>query len=351
MKRISVIIPCYNVAAYIDKCMVSITAQTIGMEALEIICIDDASTDDTWEHLRKWEQMFPDDILLIRQPVNRRQGAARNLGLQYASAEWIAFVDADDWLEFDYFQRLYDPTTRYACEVVACGSMRDKAGLDDCFNENKRQTGKEYYLVTDTKELKEASLRLKLMGVGPAAKLIQKRLLVESGICFPEELAYEDQYWIPLLHLYTTSMYIIEERLYHYFWNPASTSLARNKDYHVDCFTIQMMIWQDYAERGLLNDFQEVLEEELLLDVGRFLATIVFYRDEPSFPFFQLEQRILRGLIPDLERVVERCAPGFPEQMQIALKALCAPVSKNGFYQMIEQMNRLSAEGGTENVS
>ena len=55
MKKISVIIPCYNAASYIDKCMVSITAQTIGTEALEIICIDDASTDGTWEHLRKWE--------------------------------------------------------------------------------------------------------------------------------------------------------------------------------------------------------------------------------------------------------------------------------------------------------
>lgn len=72
MKKISVIIPCYNVAAYIDRCLMSIEAQTMGMEELEIICIDDASADSTWVHLRKWEQMYPENILLIQQKVNRR---------------------------------------------------------------------------------------------------------------------------------------------------------------------------------------------------------------------------------------------------------------------------------------
>ncbi len=342
MKKISVIIPCYNVAAYIDKCMVSITAQTIGIEALEIICIDDASTDGTWEHLQKWEQMFPDDILLLRQPVNRRQGAARNLGLQYASAEWIAFVDADDWLEFDYFQRLYQPTIRFACEVVACSTMRDMAGLDDCFNEAKRQPGREGCLVTDTKELKEASLRSKFMGMGPAAKLIQKKLLIESNICFPEELAFEDHYWVPLLYLYTTNIYIIEERLYHYFWNPGSTSLARNKDYHVDLFTIQMMKWKDYRERGLMDRYREALEYDFLWHAVVAMKMVIIYRDELPYPFFCLEQNIIRQQIPDHKKVTDRYMEGFLPGEQALLHAFYSPVSKNTFQQIAEQIKKSS---------
>ncbi len=338
MKKISVIIPCYNAASYIDKCMVSITAQTIGTEALEIICIDDASTDGTWEHLRKWEQMFPDDILLLRQPVNRRQGAARNLGLQYASTEWIAFVDADDWLEFDYFQKLYDPAVRFGCEVVCCGTMRDMADLDDCFNEGKRQPGKEYHLVTDTKELKEASLRCKLMGIGPAAKIIQKKLLVESEIYFPEELAYEDHYWVPLLHLYTTSMYIIEERLYHYFWNPDSTSLGRNKDYHADCLTVQIMKWKDYMQRGLMNGYREALEYDLLWYAAVSVNMIIAQRDEPPYPFFCLEQKIVREQIPDYKKVTERYRQDFSDRERMLIDAFYAPVSKNEFYQLALQI-------------
>ena len=82
MKKISVIIPCYNVERWVDRCLTSIIRQTTGINELEIICIDDASTDNTWEHLQEWEQRYPENILLIRQEVNRRQGTARNIGLR-----------------------------------------------------------------------------------------------------------------------------------------------------------------------------------------------------------------------------------------------------------------------------
>lgn len=80
MNKISVIIPCCNVERWIDRCMTSITSQTIGMGNLEIICVDDASADDTWGHLKEWERSFPENVRLIQLEVNLRQGAARNMG-------------------------------------------------------------------------------------------------------------------------------------------------------------------------------------------------------------------------------------------------------------------------------
>lgn len=337
MKKISVIIPCYNVASYIDKCMVSITAQTIGMEFLEIICIDDASTDDTWAHLQRWENMFPNDILLIRQHVNRRQGAARNLGLQYASADWISFVDADDWIEFDYFQRLYDPVTRYRCDVVSCGSMRDMAELNDCYNENQRKPGKEYYLTVNTKELRETFLKYKLIGIGPAAKIIRKKMLFESEIFFPEELAYEDHYWVPLLYLYTTNAYIIEEKLYHYYWNPSSTTLMKNKDYHADCLTIQMMKWTDYEKRGLFKEYRELLEYDIIWYAMCFMSTIINYRDKAPFSFFQLEQKILMLQMPDYKNRIKQYVHYFSEKEKLILQVFCSSVTKKEFNQFVRK--------------
>ena len=107
MSKVSIIIPCYNVSEYIDRCLESITVQTIGVDNLEIICVDDASTDDTWDKLQQWEQRFPEQIILIHCKTNGRQGTARNIGLEYASSPWISFIDSDDWIEPDYFEKLY----------------------------------------------------------------------------------------------------------------------------------------------------------------------------------------------------------------------------------------------------
>ena len=66
MFKISVIIPCYNVEAYIDRCLESVMSQTIGLEHLEVIVVNDASTDKTLEKLYQWEQRFPENIMEVK---------------------------------------------------------------------------------------------------------------------------------------------------------------------------------------------------------------------------------------------------------------------------------------------
>ena len=80
MKKVSVIIPCYNVESYIDRCFNSLVNQTIGMEHLELIFINDESTDCTMEKLLQYEQQYPENIILINFETNQRQGTARNTG-------------------------------------------------------------------------------------------------------------------------------------------------------------------------------------------------------------------------------------------------------------------------------
>ena len=94
---ISVIIPCYNVEKYIDRCLTSLERQTVGMNSLEIICLDDKSADGTLDKLHEWEKKYPDNICIVELPDNGRQGRARNIGLEYATCEWVAFIDSDDW--------------------------------------------------------------------------------------------------------------------------------------------------------------------------------------------------------------------------------------------------------------
>ena len=106
MLKISIIIPCYNVEKYIDKCMNSILNQTIGIENLEIILVDDKSTDNTVERLKQYEVAYPEQIMLILCEKNGRQGTARNIGMSYATGEYISFVDSDDWIRKDMYEIL-----------------------------------------------------------------------------------------------------------------------------------------------------------------------------------------------------------------------------------------------------
>ncbi len=347
-RKISVIIPCYNVAPYIDRCLTSIAVQTIGLDSLEVICIDDASTDDTWGHLQKWEQSFPENILLIRQEVNRRQGAARNLGMQYASAEWIAFVDADDWLEPDYLEQLYEPTARYVCDVVACGTGVDQAASLVYFNEKDREEGEECYIQAATKEQKKNMFLYKPLGEAVYAKIIRKVLLTEHQICFPEGVAYEDNYWVPLLYCYAESAYVVGKKLYHYFMNPGSTIYRQNAAYHVDWITIQLMKWKDLEDRGLLGTYREELECDLLYNAVCFMKTLALRYDQPPFSYYQLEKQMLCQSIPDYKKNPH--ADIFQGIAGLLLEGLYLPMDKQEFQAFMENVKQYYASQSRQQV-
>ena len=100
---ISVIIPVYNAENFLNECLNSIINQTY--ENLEIICINDGSTDNSLNILKKFSKK--DTRIKIFTTDNCGQGSARNLGLNNASGEYISFIDADDWIRLDTYEILY----------------------------------------------------------------------------------------------------------------------------------------------------------------------------------------------------------------------------------------------------
>ena len=342
MKAISVIIPCYNVDAYLDRCLTSVVSQTIGTENLEIICIDDASSDGTWERLKVWERQYPDHILLIRQETNRRQGAARNIGLTYASADWVAFVDADDWLEPDYLEQLYKPAMEYPCDVVCCGEVRDFSDTLSYLDEKTREAGQDRYIVTETEEARKYMITSLAGGEAVWGKLVRRKTLLEAQIYFPEELVYEDMYWHTMLHIYASGFYVVNKKLYHYFANYQSTALSMNETWHMDWLTVQVEKWAEYRRRGLLERYREELEFDCLRDAVGFLKLIVLRYEEPPFSFFQLGRTLIRGMVPDY-----RANPylvHFTDFYRVLLEALYVPVGRTEFEEIARQARRYWGE-------
>lgn len=333
MPKISIIIPCYNVEPFIDRCLASITVQTVGVKELEIICVDDASTDGTWNCLQTWEQRYPNNVVLIRQEVNHRQGTARNIGLHYSTSDWVVFVDADDWLEPDYLERLYAPAIRFHCDVVSCGWELDRSDALVCFDRKHRRTGEDLSIAVDSRDAAKELFEHKLLGQTPWAKLLRREILMNHRIFFPECLAYEDHYWIPLLYIYTKRAYIVGENLYHYYVNPASTIHQRNEAYHMDWVTVQLMKWADYKERGLWEEYRELLEGDALYDAAGFMKMLILRYDKPPYSLFQLESQLIRQQVPDYKS--NRYASTFAEIARLSLEALYSPVNQEEFNQIV----------------
>lgn len=129
MPKISVVIPCYNVAPYVAKCLDTLTNQTLN--DIEIICIDDKSTDDTTKIIAEYAKRDK-RIKLIKQRKNQGVSIARNTGLDAAKGEYIGFVDPDDYIDLNFYGKLYAAATESGADIVKGGLICVKTdGTED----------------------------------------------------------------------------------------------------------------------------------------------------------------------------------------------------------------------------
>ena len=114
MIKVSVIIPVYNVQAYLRQCMDSVTGQTL--RDIEIICVNDESTDDSLQILE--EYVAKDKRVQIITQKNAGAGAARNNGMRHAKGKYLSFLDADDFFEPDMLEKAYEQAEKDQSDFV-----------------------------------------------------------------------------------------------------------------------------------------------------------------------------------------------------------------------------------------
>lgn len=120
-EKISIIIPCYNVENYISRCLDSLLIQT--QNTLEIICINDGSTDQTLRILQNYKRKYKDKIILFNKK-NEGVWKARQTGISIATGNYIGFVDADDYVEPNFVEILYNSITESQADIAVCGFDR-----------------------------------------------------------------------------------------------------------------------------------------------------------------------------------------------------------------------------------
>lgn len=197
MAKISVIIPCYNVAPWVERCLDSILNQTL--QDIEVICIDDKSTDETALILKR---IAANDnrVKLVLLEKNSGAGAARNSGLKIAAGEYISFLDPDDYIDLDFYEKLYFKAKEEKTDIV-------KACL---WQTNKKEP--EHYLNTLIKK-----------GIawfyGEYTTAIYKHsFLKEHNISFPVDvITGEDSVFLTNVVIYKPTISLIENTFYRYY--------------------------------------------------------------------------------------------------------------------------------------
>lgn len=112
--KVSVLIPCYNVEKYLPECLDSVVNQTL--KDIEIICVNDGSTDNTLDILKQYAQK--DSRIKIVDKKNAGLGAAYNSGIDAATGEYVGIVESDDWVEKDAFEFLYNNAKKHNADIA-----------------------------------------------------------------------------------------------------------------------------------------------------------------------------------------------------------------------------------------
>jgi glycosyltransferase involved in cell wall biosynthesis len=141
--KVSVIVPVYNVAAYLQTCLVSLGAQTY--EDYEVLLIDDCSTDHSAALCQAWVTTHA-QFKLLQQTTNQGVSAARNRGLAEMTGDYVCFVDSDDWCEPDYLAHLEKVMTSTQADLVNCGFFSDPPHLAEYLGQQQHELSQGEYL-------------------------------------------------------------------------------------------------------------------------------------------------------------------------------------------------------------
>lgn len=216
--KVSVIIPAYNAEEYIEKCITSLINQTL--KDIEIIVVNDGSTDGTEEIARKLA--LTDKRITVLSQENKLQGAARNAGTNISRGEYIGFVDADDWVDLDYYEKLYLAAKKYNSDIALANYTRIGNGKT-----KKRLNIEKEEFVTGLQEKIDICSQVK--NPCPTNKIYRRETLVKNNIEWEEGVYCEDKIFTLKAIYYANGVVTVPKITYYYYRNPHSTVKTKDK--------------------------------------------------------------------------------------------------------------------------
>lgn len=239
--KVSVIVPVYNTEKYLSKCLASLIQQTL--KEIEIIIVNDGSTDNSLSVILEFQKI--DARIKVINQENKLQGAARNNGMMIAAGEYIGFVDSDDWVDLNYYEKLYNAAKKYNSDIALATNVRIGNGK----TKKRLNIEKEEFITTLQGKMDICN---QWKDGCSTNKIYRYSLLTSNNITWPEGCYCEDKLFTAKALFYANGVVAVPKLYYYYFRNPNSTVNSKkgkhNKAKRND---------RDNARRAVLNFLKE----------------------------------------------------------------------------------------------
>ncbi len=210
--KVSVIVPVYNVEKYLVRCLDSIVGQTL--KDIEIICVNDGSTDGSLEILKQYAKR--DKRIVIVCQDNKGLSGARNTGMAVAVGKYLGFVDSDDWIDAEFYEKLYNTAEKHNADI-ACASV-----------ERNYKSGRKRRKVAVVQNKVITSVKQKFVATNSPRmcfvwnKIYNRKAIQSRNLKFKEGVYFEDVGFTIRALYYLRTLVTVTGVNYHYWVNPES---------------------------------------------------------------------------------------------------------------------------------
>ena len=270
MAKISVIVPIYNVEAYLHRCVDSILGQSFS--DFDLILVDDGSPDNCGSICDDYAQK--DNRIHVIHQENGGLSAARNAGIEWAFAnsesEWLTLIDSDDWIHKDFLMQLLTSAEKHGVDMSMCGTY-----WTDSFVEDK-PLGDIPVMVLDAEDVFVQHYR---KSISACDKLVKKHLF--SEVRFPVGKLYEDAFVTHKLLFACRQAVVVDKDLSYYYNNPTSITRAKWSDRKLDSIEAHELRLAYFRERGFQKAYlweQHIYIQELTYKTMHLVET----RENPN---------------------------------------------------------------------
>lgn len=241
MPKVSVIVPIYNVEKYLEKCINSLLSQTL--EDIQIILVNDGSKDNSGNIAKEYEKNNKDRVIYVEKE-NGGLSDARNYGLKYATGDFIAFLDSDDYIEKNAYEKMYNKAIEENADYVECDFIWEFP--------NKIRVDKQY-------PYKNKKEMLSFVRVVAWNKLIKRHLIIDNNLEFPKGLRYEDVEFTYKLIPFINKFAYVDKSFIHYVQREGSIANVQNER-TAEIFTVLDNVIEFYKKNNIYEKYRDELE-------------------------------------------------------------------------------------------